>query len=176
MPRAGGTVGAASPPRRPERILRVRAATGPRRLGAAVLDALVVLAGGVVLTLGSAALFGVPVPQVGQWLASPDLLIAALLDRNPVAVGGGGLLLGVAALYQMYFGAITGQTLGKRVFGLRTISVRGTAPGPARGLARFAALLLALAPVGLGFLWALFDRERRALHDHLAGTYVILAD
>ena len=24
------------------------------------------------------------------------------------------------------------------------------------------------------WLWALFDREHRALHDHLAGTYVIV--
>jgi len=33
-----------------------------------------------------------------------------------------------------------------------------------------------LLPAGLGWLWALFDREHRALHDHLAGTYVILEE
>ena len=38
------------------------------------------------------------------------------------------------------------------------------------------ASLLSLAPVGLGWLWCLFDRERRALHDHLSGTYVIVED
>jgi len=31
-----------------------------------------------------------------------------------------------------------------------------------------------LLGAGLGWLWALFDREHRALHDHLAGTYVIV--
>jgi uncharacterized RDD family membrane protein YckC len=35
-------------------------------------------------------------------------------------------------------------------------------------------MVLSLALAGLGFLWCIFDRERRALHDHLSGTYVIL--
>jgi hypothetical protein len=26
--------------------------------------------------------------------------------------------------------------------------------------------------VGLGFWWAFFDREKRFLHDRLAGTYI----
>jgi len=63
-----------------------------------------------------------------------------------------------------------------RLMSIRLISYRGTPPGPARGLIRLVALAASLAPAGLGFLWALFDREHRALHDHLAGTYVILEE
>ena len=67
-----------------------------------------------------------------------------------------------------------GATLGMRLMGIRLISYRGTPPGPARGLVRLVALAASLLPAGLGWVWALFDREHRALHDHLAGTYVIL--
>jgi uncharacterized RDD family membrane protein YckC len=33
---------------------------------------------------------------------------------------------------------------------------------------------LSLGLVGLGWLWCIFDRERRALHDHLSSTYVVV--
>jgi len=106
----------------------------------------------------------------------PDLLVAGILDRNPMAVGAVGLFLGMAGLYELYFAGISGQTLGMRLVRIRLISYRGTPPGPARGLVRLVALAVSLLPAGLGWLWALFDREHRALHDHLAGTYVILEE
>jgi uncharacterized RDD family membrane protein YckC len=153
------------------RVLRVRAATFPRRLTAALVDVLVVVAVTVGLTCAAGLALGVPLPKAKE--LGPDLLVAGLLDRSPMAVGALGLLLGIGALYQIYFGGITGQTLGKRLVGVRVISNRGTPPGAARGMVRFVALLVSLLPVGLGWLWCLFDRERRALHDHLVGTYVI---
>jgi uncharacterized RDD family membrane protein YckC len=33
--------------------------------------------------------------------------------------------------------------------------------------------VLGLAAAGAGFLWALFDPERRFLHDRLAGTALV---
>ena len=104
----------------------------------------------------------------------PDLLVAGILDRNPMAVGAVGLFLGMTGLYQLYFGGMSGQTPGMRLLGIRLISARGGAPGPARGLLRLLALAPSVLPAGLGWLWALFDREHRALHDHLAGSYVII--
>jgi uncharacterized RDD family membrane protein YckC len=106
----------------------------------------------------------------------PDLLVAGILDRNPMAVGAVGLFLGITGLYQLYFAGISGQTLGMRLVGIRLICGRGRAPGPARGMLRLLALAISVMPAGLGWLWALFDREHRALHDHVAGTYVIVDD
>lgn len=154
------------------RVLRVRAATFPRRLAAAIADALIVVIVTAGLTCAAGVALGVPLPKAKE--LGPDLLVAGLLDRSPMAVGALGLLLGIGALYQIYFGGITGQTLGKRLVRVRVISNRGTPPGAARGMLRFAALLVSLIPAGLGWLWCLFDRERRALHDHLCGTYVIV--
>lgn len=157
-----------------DRTLRVRAASFPRRLAAAITDIIIVACTSVVATVIAAILLRVPLPNAKQ--LGPDLLVAGLLDRSPMAVGAVGLFLGLGGLYQIYLGGMVGQTIGKRWFGLRVISPRGLSPSPARSIARYAALLLSVLPAGLGWLWCLFDRERRAAHDHLAGTYVIRDD
>ncbi len=157
---------------REDRVLYVRAAGFPRRVLAAIVDVIVVLTVAGAITAGAAFVLGVPLPQAQE--LGPDLLVAGILDRNPMAAGAAGLLLGIGALYQFYLGGITGQTIGKRLFRLRVISTRGTTPGPLRGLLRFMLMLASVLPVGLGWIWCLFDRERRSLHDHLAGTFVIL--
>jgi uncharacterized RDD family membrane protein YckC len=163
-----------SAPAREERVLRVRVTGFPRRTIAALVDLGLLLAFAAGVTLVAAMLLHVPMPSLRE--VGPDLLVAGILDRNPMAVGAVGLFLGMAGLYQLYFGGISGQTPGMRLMGIRLISYRGTPPGPARGLLRLVALAVSLLPAGLGWLWALFDREHRALHDHLAGTYVILED
>jgi uncharacterized RDD family membrane protein YckC len=157
---------------RPERVLYVRAAGFPRRALAALVDTLLVLAIAIGVTAVAALALGVPLPRPRE--LGPDLLLAGVLDRNPMAVGAAGLFLGISALYHFYLGGITGQTLGKRLFRLRVISTRGTTPGPVRGIFRFFVMLLSVLPAGLGWLWCLFDREHRSLHDHLAGTHVIV--
>src|SRR5262245_9544924 len=156
---------------RSERVLYVRTAGFIRRLLAALVDAVLVLVVASGVTAAAAAVLGVPLPRPKE--LGPDLLLAGILDRNPMAVGAAGLFLGVGALYHIYLGGIAGQTIGKRLFGLRIISTRGRTPGPLGGIVRFLALLLSILPAGLGWIWCLFDRERRALHDHLAGTYVV---
>ena len=168
---------AQSPPShrtREDRVLRVRVAGFPRRVAAVLIDGVLLLAFTVGVTLVVGLLLHVPLPSWQE--LGPDLLVAGILDRNPMAVGAVGLFLGMAGLYELYFAGIAGQTPGMRFLGIRVISQRGMAPGPGRGLLRLLALIPSVGPAGLGWLWAIFDRERRALHDHLAGTYVILDD
>ena len=153
-------------------MLRVRAAVFPRRLAAALVDLLLVTLVAMAAAAGAALALGVELPTAKEF--GPDFVLAGLLDRNPMVAGALGLLLGMSALYQVYLGGILGQTLGKRLLHLRVISAQGRAPGPALACVRFVAMTLSLGLAGLGFLWCLFDRERRALHDHLSGTYVIL--
>jgi uncharacterized RDD family membrane protein YckC len=153
-------------------ILRVRAAGFPRRMAAALVDFLLVTLISATVAVGAAMALGIHLPTAKEF--GPDFVLAGLLDRNPMVAGAFGLLLGMSALYQVYLGGILGQTVGKHLFGLRVISSHGQAPGPIVACLRFTTMALSLALVGLGFLWCIFDRERRALHDHLSGTYVIL--
>jgi uncharacterized RDD family membrane protein YckC len=156
---------------RQERVLRVHVAGFPRRAAAVLVDAALLLAFTAAVTLVVGLALGVPVPSWREF--GPDLLVAGILDRNPMAVGALGLFIGMTGLYELYFAGISGQTPGMRLCGVRLISQQGTAPGPGRGLLRLVALVPSVLPAGLGWLWSLFDREHRALHDHLAGTYVI---
>lgn len=153
-------------------VLRVRAAVFPRRLAAALVDLLLVTLVALAASAGAALALGVELPTAREF--GPDFVLAGLLDRNPMVAGALGLLFGLSALYQVYLGGILGQTVGKRLLRLRVISAQGRAPGPVLACVRFVAMTLSLGLAGLGFLWCLFDRERRALHDHLSGTYVIL--
>ena len=159
---------------RSQRVLRVRAAGIGRRLLAALVDTLLVGTVAAGSALIAALALGVSFPGAKE--LGPDFVLAGLLDRNPMAVGALGLLVGMSALYQIYLGGILGQTIGKRIFRLRVISSSGRNPGPLVGCLRFVAMTLSLVPVGLGWLWCMFDREHRALHDHLSGTYVIFED
>lgn len=68
---------------------------------------------------------------------------------------------------------IFGRTLGKYVLGLRLIKLAPRSLRFEEALLRELGLLFSLLPLGLGLLWPLFDAERRALHDYIAGTLVI---
>jgi uncharacterized RDD family membrane protein YckC len=89
-----------------------------------------------------------------------------------------GFLLLLDGGYAVAFTAAIGQTIGKMAMRLRVVHVREDQGdnGPSNfsfAVLRTAAYLASLLPVGLGFLPALFGRDRRALHDRLADTRVV---
>jgi uncharacterized RDD family membrane protein YckC len=153
-------------------ILRVHVTGFGRRFIAAIMDGLLLGSISLTVTLLTALVLGAPMPHIRE--IGPDLLVAGILDRNPMAVGAIGLFAGLTILYELYGAGMAGQTLGMRLVQIRIISSRGRPPGAVRGLVRVLAFLPSVLPGGLGWLWAVFDREHRALHDHIAGTYVIL--
>jgi uncharacterized RDD family membrane protein YckC len=78
----------------------------------------------------------------------------------------------VVAAYFLVFWSTTGQTPGMRLLRLRVLAASGTPPSPGRSLLRLVGLVLAVAPMLLGFVPVLFDDRRRALQDYIAGTTV----
>jgi uncharacterized RDD family membrane protein YckC len=110
-------------------------------------------------------------------LAGAIALVAALAGGAHAGwiagtLAGAGWLV-VGALYFAAFWAGTGQTPGMRVVRLRVLTASGSRLSLLRALVRFAGLILAIAPLFLGFLPVPFDRRRRALPDFLAGTVVV---
>lgn len=84
-----------------------------------------------------------------------------------------GFLLGLIGLYLVWFWRHGGQTLAMKTWRLRLVSQGG---GPVRlGQAwlRYVLAVLGLAGLGVGFLWALWDRDRQFLHDRVAGTRIV---
>lgn len=126
-----------------------------RRLAAMLYDGLLLIA--LFMLAGFLALFatgGDAVPAGSFWFQSSLVL--------------------VAMLFLCGFWLHGGQTLGLRAWRLRVESADGGPVDARQALLRFAAALLALAPAGLGLLWLLVDPERRAWHDRLSGTRVVL--
>lgn len=65
-------------------------------------------------------------------------------------------------------------TYGKAALGLRVVGPTGERLTLARSLGRNCAKLLSYYSFGIGFLWAAFSREKRAWHDLLAKTSVVV--
>jgi len=69
-----------------------------------------------------------------------------------------------------------GQTLGKMAAGVRVVPEDSDGPlDLGRALMRTLMWGVLAVPAGLGFLTALFSRDRRGLHDRFAGTRVVRA-
>lgn len=77
-----------------------------------------------------------------------------------------------------YFTALeaAGATLGKRLAGLRVTGADGRGPGLFRALLRNLAKPLSFALCCGGLLLAAWSARRRALHDWIAGTWVVRLD
>src|SRR5690348_62179 len=92
-------------------------------------------------------------------------------DRQDIAV-----VIAYVAWEFLYFGyswAVSGRTLGMAVLGIRVVRADGAVAEPRRGVIRSLVFPLSILLLGLGFLGILVQRERRALHDLIAGTAVI---
>ncbi|MBI1281541.1 MAG: hypothetical protein GC179_25670 [Anaerolineaceae bacterium] len=78
----------------------------------------------------------------------------------------------IVALYFIVCYSTVGQTIGKGILGIEIVSADGTVLNWRKGVLRFIGYILSAIPVGLGFLWAIFDRDKQAGQDKIAGTYV----
>jgi uncharacterized RDD family membrane protein YckC len=81
-----------------------------------------------------------------------------------------------AGLYTTVLHArVGGQTVGKMLTGVRVMGVEGGALSVGAAFLRFIGYFVSLGTVGLGFAMAGLRRDRRALHDLLAGSRVVHA-
>lgn len=132
-------------------------ATLTRRLAAAFYDALLVLTVVFIGTLMVNSLRGgTPVPPGTLWFQA--------------------YVIGLVYLFFGWFWTHGGQTLGMRAWKIRVVRADGRPLDWPTAALRLTCALLAWAPAGLGVLWLLADRERRAWHDRLSATRVIRID
>ena len=81
----------------------------------------------------------------------------------------------VLSLYSVFAWSGDGQTLGKKATRSRVVAADGERLGVGRAIVRLIGYYICFAIFPLGYLPAAFDRERRALHDMIAGTRVVVA-
>ena len=75
--------------------------------------------------------------------------------------------------YYAYSWSASGRTPGMLVLGVKVVGKDSSRVGAKRGLVRALAFPLSFLLLGLGFLGILLGRDRRALHDVIAGTAVV---
>lgn len=78
-------------------------------------------------------------------------------------------------VYYAYSWTAGGKTPGMMLLGVQVVGQDGSHVGTRRGLVRTLAFPLSFLLLGLGFLGILLGRDRRALHDVIAGTAVVYA-
>ncbi len=120
---------------------------------AVLIDLIAVLVGGATSLVASALGGGASVNLVG-------------------AILGGSAWFLWSGAYFVGFWMVTGQTPGSRLLGIRVLPAGGGQIGFSRASRRFVGLVLAMLPLGAGFIRVLFDDRRRGFHDRLAGTVV----
>jgi uncharacterized RDD family membrane protein YckC len=88
---------------------------------------------------------------------------------------GYGIAIVVSLAYFGYFeGGASGQTVGKRVLGIRVIDFSAGGPiGFGRGAIRWVGRYVSTIPCLLGYFWMLWDKEKQTWHDKLANTVVV---
>lgn len=115
------------------------------------------------------------------------LLVAVLMTATAIIlpITGGEAIVGVARWpYRVYllivgcgffavFWHFGGQTLGMRAWRLQVRGANGPVTWGEAWLRSVSALLSWLA-LGLGFAWSLIDDEKRAWHDQLSGTRLLV--
>jgi uncharacterized RDD family membrane protein YckC len=102
------------------------------------------------------------------------LLSGVQLERSGTNGVWWSVALGVWAFIYFWIGpSIAGRTLGMAIVGLRVVATDGSVISQRQSFFRVLTLPLSVVLLGVGFFMALFGKERRALHDHLARTCVV---
>ena len=170
---------AGATPRRPQVTSPFKKRTGPllaaywQRVGAFMLDALI-----FVVTVALPATLAV-------WFWGEGGLVVCNFEGDVEVcpeIPPGDRLLSRVVFYSLgtlfflwYSRAIGhGRTVGKRATECKVIDAETEATiGWRRGALRTAAMAVSAIPLGLGFLWPLWDPQRRTFHDMIAKTRVI---
>jgi uncharacterized RDD family membrane protein YckC len=111
-------------------------------------------------------------PLAALWMTTAALFLLGAHGEvdaaHPPAIYRVGLqlaLLAITASYFVFSWSRGGQTIGMRAWRIRIMAADGSPLPWPRALLRFIVALVSLGALGLGFLWCLIDRERRAWHD-----------
>jgi len=105
--------------------------------------------------------------------------LVELLSSRTVTISETGIWyaisLGLWALVYLWLSfAVFGKTIGKTVFGLRVVGADGTvALHGSRALIRALTWPISILVFGLGLVGIVWGKERRAWHDHFAGSAVV---
>jgi uncharacterized RDD family membrane protein YckC len=102
------------------------------------------------------------------------VLVAGLVNGDEMSSGGELMANIILTVIVLTFWAERGGTPGKLLLGLRIVDAdTGGGPPIGRLVLRYFGYLISALPLGLGYVWMLWDRRAQCWHDKLAGTLVV---
>ena len=100
--------------------------------------------------------------------------VASLVNGGEISAGGELMANLIGALIVLLFWAERQATPGKMALALRIVDAEtGGMPTMGRLTLRYVGYLVSALPLGLGYLWAIWDKRRQGWHDKMAGTLVV---
>jgi uncharacterized RDD family membrane protein YckC len=135
------------------------------RFAALFLDGVILLAANTILQLTLGRMAGLTMGQAIGIEEHPNVLLSAALLGIQFATG----LSYEAVLVGKY-----GATLGKMACKVKVVTAEGAPVSYLRAFGRYFAKLLNAFTFGIGYLIAAFDTEKRALHDRICNTRVVM--
>jgi uncharacterized RDD family membrane protein YckC len=117
----------------------------------------------------------VTAPRAGFWIRMGALLIDIILIGIITSIldSPGEIWLIAIAGYGALMWKIKGTTIGGLVCGLKVVRRDGAEINWDTAIVRALGCFLSMVVAGLGFLWIVFDEDRQAWHDKIAGTLVV---
>lgn len=156
------------------------------RLAAIIIDNVVTLALLLCITVPAGVALGLTVPEAAAYFTLLDQRLSTISDPRPLQAVLGAQLIAQPLVIAWFLKNWKGQTPGKRLMRIRV--VRADGGNIDWGTAVMRELLVKTVLVGLfsvitlfaafllNYLMPLWDKERRAGHDVIAKTRVVVAD
>lgn len=79
------------------------------------------------------------------------------------------------AYYIIMWARFDGATIGKKIMKIKIVNDDGSSVTDLAVFLRFVGYIISALPLLLGFLWIIWDREKKGWHDKIAKTRVISA-
>ncbi|HEY0960823.1 MAG TPA: RDD family protein [Pseudomonadales bacterium] len=136
-----------------------------RRLAAMLYDSFLVFA--IWIVVGFAVLYALGVNNARE--TSGELAQLTPLQNNVLFAA----MFISAYLFFGFFWTHSGQTLGMQAWRIRVQNADGSAISWGQSLQRFCTAPFALLALGIGYLWMLFDRQRRTVPDIVSRSQVV---
>jgi uncharacterized RDD family membrane protein YckC len=113
-------------------------------------------------------------PRAGFWVRMGALLVDMILVGVVFnLLRGDDAFLPVLAAYGAIMWKLKGTTVGGILFNLKIVRSDGRPVDWPTSIVRALSCFLSLVVAGLGFIWIVFDKDRQAWHDKIAGTLVV---
>lgn len=128
-----------------------------RRLAAIVYDSLLIFAIWIIVGFIVLSLFGLEEARTIEG----DVVVLDPVVRYTLFTA----MIGSAFLFFGWFWTHSGQTLGMQAWRIRVANVDGSAISWRQCAQRLVVAPVALGLAGIGYWWALFDREKRSWPD-----------